>query len=465
MKILLGSQSYQARSKGSTGQRLLNMYAETNPEGSKYPFALYGTPGLTEWADLGTASAVDGMQTMAGSLYAYSNNEVFKVETDATKASIGNLTGSTGRLVLANNGTQMAAVTPDRQAFVTTSAAVARITDSDLPEVSYVTFLDGYHVFTHFGGGQFSITDLYDVTSLDAADFATAEELPDTLTCAIGFNGGLLLPGAASFEAYYNSGNADFPFEQQGGAVNTTRGWPAKFSFAQDDNSMFGLGDDRIVYRLEGYRPVRVSTHAVEAAIDSYETISDAFGFTYTQEGHKFYNLTFPTERATWVLDIATGLWHERGSLGLGLWRANCFSYFAGKNLVGDSVTGKIYELDLDVYTEDGDAIERIIEGSVQWKDGARLTYDMVRLDLDAGVGLITGQGSDPIVQMQFSDDGGRTWSNWRDATMGAIGVYKAMAIWRRCGSSRERIFRFKISDPVAVRITGAYADIRMGKA
>jgi hypothetical protein len=78
---------------------------------------------------------------------------------------------------------------------------------------------------------------------------------------------------------FYNTGAADFPFERQGNAF-IERGCIDRDSIVKLDNGTFFVGDDRIVYKLDGYTPCRVSTHAVE------KTLSEASwfrGFTYTQ--------------------------------------------------------------------------------------------------------------------------------------------------------------------------------------
>lgn len=469
MKILLGAQSYEARSEGSTGDRLVNLYAEPNPEGSKYPFTLYNTVGMNEeFADLGTNKSVDGAQKMGSLLYAVSGNEVFKVTTAGVVTSLGSMTGTEGRVDMSNNGTQMSILTPDGEMWVATSSSLSKVTDGDFPTSCSVTFLDGYTIVAKEDSGQFNISALYDPTSWDALDFATAEETPDNLVASRGFNGALWHFGESSLESYYNSGNADFPFEQIQGAVNTTRGCGAKFSIVQEDNGLFFLGDDRIVYRIKGRSPLRISNHALEVALNGYATVSDAFSFIYDIDGHKFYTLTFPTENKTWEYNIATGMWHERTTL-IGnepkRWRANCYEFFNNKQLVGDGTNGKIYVLSPTVYTEVGGSIERIAQGSVQWKDGQRITYDRVRLDMDAGVGLITGQGSDPQVMMRYSDDGLKTWSNEKWRSFGKIGEYFKRAVWRRLGTARERIFQFRITDPVPVRITGCYTKARIGSS
>lgn len=390
MKILLASQSDKGRSPGAKGGRLVNLYAEVNPEGSKYPFTIYATPGVNKWAATGTFGEWQGGQVMGGYLYAFQNNSVYKllppfdVTLNARPTALGTLTGSVGRLSIANNGTQMAVVTPDGLAFIITSSTVTQITDSDFPLVSYVTFADGYFIFTTMDSGQFIISSLYEGTTYDALDFATAEEVPDNLIAGVAFNGGLFLPGTDSYEFYANTGNADFPYEQIPGAANTSRGCAAKFSIVQEDNTLFFLGNDRVVYRMQGYTPQRISTHAVESAIAKYATVSDCFSFVYTQEGHKFLVMTFPGANATHVYDISQGMWHERMSAG-GRWMASFYAFFDNKHLVGHKDNGRIYELSLDIGQEEIDPIIRVAEGAVQWADDDRLTFDEIFIDVQPG--------------------------------------------------------------------------------
>lgn len=420
------------------------------------------------FADTGTGKPVQGAQKMGSLLFVVSGNEVFKIDTSAVVTSLGTITivSTDDRVMMSNNGTQMSILTDDGTMWVATSSTLVQVTDPDFPSASSVTFLDGFTIVSVKDSGQFQISALLDSTTWDALDFATAEEQPDNLVRAFAFNGSLWLLGETSLEIYYNTGNADFPFEQITGAVNTTRGCGAKFSVISEDNGLLFLGDDRVYYRASGYTPQRVSTHGQERSWNDYTTISDAFSMREDLDGHKFITTTFPTENETWSYDIASGLWHERTTL-VGTtpvrWSANETVEFAGKQLVGNNTDGKIYELSPTVFTEDGTTIERIAQGSVQWQDGKRVTYDWVRLDMDAGVGLTTGQGSDPEVVMTFSDNGGITYSNEKKRSFGKIGEYFKRAIWRRLGTARERIYRFRITDPVAVRITGCYAKGRIG--
>jgi hypothetical protein len=235
------------------------------------------------------------------------------------------------------------------------------------------------------------------------------------------------------------------------------------------DNGLFWLGEDSrgkgIVYRANGYTGQRISTHAVEWQIQQYGDISDAIGYTYQQDGHSFYVLVFPSANATWVYDVATQAWHERAGFNNGSFtrhRGNCQVFFNNEVLVGDYQNGKIYAFDLNVYADDGQpqkwlrSWRALPTGQNNLK---RTAHHTLQLDIEAGVGLVTGQGSDPEVMLRWSDDGGHTWSNEHWVKIGKIGEYGRRAIWRRLGMTqklRDRVYEVSATDPVKVAIMGA---------
>ena len=149
--------------------------------------------------------------------------------------------------------------------------------------------------------------------------------------------------------------------------------------------------------------------------------------------------------------------------MGKGRWNANSFSFFADKNLVGDLETGKIYELDLDTFTENGTRIDRLATSATQFVDVKRATIDRFILKMDEGVGLTTGQGSDPEVILQWSIDGGNTYSFELKQPIGKIGEYRNKVFWYRLGQGREFIFRIKISDSIKVVILAAFVNVTIG--
>jgi hypothetical protein len=239
------------------------------------------------------------------------------------------------------------------------------------------------------------------------------------------------------------------------------------------DNGLFWLGSDArgngMVYRANGYTGQRISTHAVEYAIQGYATISDAIGYTYQQDGHSFYVLLFPTGDATWVYDVATGGWHERARFENGQFyrhASNCQMNYNGEIVVGDYDNGNLYAFDLDVYADNGNPQKWLRSWRAMPSDQntlKRTAHHSLQLDCETGVGLTTGQGSNPQAMLRWSDDGGHTWSNEHWTSMGAIGSFGTRAIWRRLGMTekiRDRVYEVSGTDPVKVAIVGAELSI-----
>jgi len=94
---------------------------------------------------------------------------------------------------------------------------------------------------------------------------------------------------------------------------------------------------------------------------------------------------------------------------------------------------------------------------------GKHVFWNRLELVLNSGSGLVAGQGENPQIMMQYSDDLGRTWSNelWRSA--GVLGAYQWRVTWDSLGASLNRIYRFKVTDPIECHFFKLSADIEVG--
>lgn len=467
---ILGS-AYVARSVNAADNRCVNLFPEVVPEGGKEPGFLNRAPGLKFLQTIGDGPirALWSHQTSNNNFYVVSGMEVYRVfDLDGTPELIGRVSG-TGPVSIADNGTQIFfACNGPSYIYNEQTRVFAPITDPDFPGAVTVGYLDGYFVFNEPNSQRVWVTSLLDGTSVDPLDFASAEGSPDGLVAINVDHREAWLFGSDSVEVWYDAGGADFPLVRIQGAFNEI-GCAAPFSVAKLDNSLFWLGQDArgqgIVYRANGYTGARVSTHAIEYAIAQYGDISDALAYTYQQEGHTFYVLTFPSANATWVYDAATQAWHERAGLTNGEFtrhRSNCQCNFKGNIVVGDFENGNIYTLDLQTYADNGSAQKwlrswrALPTGQNNLK---RTTHHSLQLDCETGVGLSTGQGSNPLAMLRWSDDGGHTWSNEHWSPMGGIGQYGHRVFWRRLGMTlklRDRVYEVSGTDPVKISIVGA---------
>jgi hypothetical protein len=391
---ILGS-AYVARSVNAADNRMVNLFPEIVPDGGQTGGFLNRAPGLDLLVTVGTGP-IRGLWTFGGVGYVVSGTELYSLTT-AYVATLRGTVAGTGPVSMSDNGTQLfIAANGPGYIYNSSTAVFAQITDVDFAGALIVGYLDGYFVFIQPNSQVVWISDVLDGTSIPG-DFRSAEGSPDGLVSMIIDHAQLWLFGTNSVEVWYNSGDVDFPLTPVQGAFNEI-GCAAAFSVAKLDNGIFWLGADArgqgIVYRANGYTGTRVSTHAIEFAIAQYGNISDAIAYTYQQEGHAFYVLTFPTGNATWVYDVSTQAWHERAGFDNGLFmrhRSNCQMAFNSQIVLGDYVNGNIYAFDLDVYADNGD-IQKWLRSWRALPTGQnnlkRTAHHTLQLDAETGVGL-----------------------------------------------------------------------------
>lgn len=342
------------------------------------------------------------------------------------------------------------------------------------PISSHIAWIDGYFILNEVGTNKFWISGLQDF-NIDALNFSSSEGDPDVVMGLIANERTLCILNEETTEIYSDTGNSDFPFERIGGGFVEV-GCLAKYSISKIDGNVLWLGRSKegqgIVYSAKTLAPQRISTHAIEQAIAGYASPESAQAFCYQSKGHMFYVLNF--DEATWVYDLSTGRWHERaytndGELERHRAGTHAFAKIEQLHIVGDYEDNRVYTLDDAIYTDDGDAITRLRScPHLSAPDLTRVFCSRFQLDMETGIGLDGGvQGSAPTVMLDFSDDGGHTWSSelWTlaDAEAGAIGEYKTRVMWRRLGAFRDRVFRVKITDPVKVVLIGASLDLEPG--
>ena len=340
-----------------------------------------------------------------------------------------------------------------------------------------VDIVDNYFVYNRPSTQQFGCSNVLSPIS-GSTNFSSKDGAPDNLVTLIVDHREIYLLGETSSEVWVDQGTSPFPFTRIPG-TSTQHGIVAPFSMARLGNSFAYLsknnrGTAQIV-QMNGYVPQRISTHAVENTLTG-QTITDAVAWTYQLEGHEVYVISFPSIQLTWCYDVATQMWHKwLYTNNLGQYercRGNCAAVFQGYVLVGDYSNGKIYHLDRNIYTDDGQNVKRIRRAPHLTTDLQRQYFEELQIQFQPGVGLsgITTPlndevvGADPQAMLRWSNDGGSTWSNEHWTTIGQIGKYNNRAIWRRLGWSRDRIFEVTVSDPVKAVIVSANLKMTAGE-
>lgn len=271
------------------------------------------------------------------------------------------------------------------------------------------------------------------------------------------------LLGERTSDVYFNAGGSPFPLSPfRGGTIPF--GIAADFSAVDFDGAVTWLtqsknGARRIV-SAAGYGSADpISTPGMEFIIGQYTRVDDAEAFVYEEYGVSHYVITFPTAKATWDY-CASGGWTMLGTWNAAAnsfdaWHARSHVFADGFHLVGDRTTGLISRLSSNYCTDvGGGVIRRIIMPQTLDTQMHRAIISSLRLVMNNGIGLDTGQGIDPTIMLQMSYDGGKTWGDevWQSA--GAMGETDAITSWTQLGSGSRPRPRFVMTDPVQFQIS-----------
>jgi len=465
MKIELVGESYRDWSITYSAQKTVNFFPVFSNQGREVS-ALYGTPGLEEVADSGAGPIRGSFKSRKnGRVFFVSSSILYEIDSSYALTSRGNLDQSAGNITICENTTQMA-VCDGANVYIFTYATNnwAKVTDPDLPVSGTITSIDNFFVVNEVGTDKFYISDLADGSSWVATEFKSAESNPDQIKRVFNAMGQLWCFGEVSTELFSNTGASDFPFEKiSNGTFNI--GIVAPYSAIVVGRAVFWLGQDEYgyaqVYEATGINPRIISTTPIALLLQQATNLSDVVAWAYQEKGRTFYILTGGGLETSLCYDLEAKSWHERAycnSDGNFEQHRGITCVFAfNKQLVGDRDNGKIYNMDMDIYSDNGDAIVRERIYRHIFEEGYRIKFPILEIGAETGVGLQNGQGTNPIIALSVSKDGGKTYGDVYTQTLGAAGSFYGTIRFRRLGISESMTFKIRISDPVKVALFGSY--------
>jgi hypothetical protein len=367
-----------------------------------------------------------------------------------------------------------AGTTQASDSMTLTVPAFGVITDPGFPtNPTRCAFIEGWLIVNQGGSRTFQTNGPTAYTMLWPASFyALKDSSTDNLVTLFENNRELWLVGERTTEVWYNAGGATFSFARIPG-VGPQIGTSAAASITRAGSSLYWLArneqGENMIVATNQYTWQRVSNHAVEHAITQYPVVSDCISYAYEEEGHLFVVFTFPTADATWVYDVTVSqnfqhpLWHQRASFNQSTGQyhrhlSNCFMNFADVRIVGDYQNGEIYQMSRQFYTDNGSPLRAQRRTRHVWNkpNRQRIFQSSLQIEFTPGVGLQSGQGSNPQVMLRWSNDGGFTWSNEHWLPIGAAGVTKNRCINRLMGYARDRVYEINYTDPTPRDVIGA---------
>jgi len=456
-----------------------NWYLEKNESpNAPQPYALLPTPGVTRIASVSQAP-IRGVFAQHGRAFFVAGFAFYELLYDSVTEAWS--TTNRGTVNADGNPVTISANGDAGDQLWITSGGVGYVYDLTTnllsaqgvggTTVSMGGFLSARFVYLDATTGAFYASAQYDGTSWAGAMVAQSESGDPWRALVVTPDGLIHLLGEYSGEAWADQGASPFPFSKIAGAgipygIVSPFAWGVDTALSWITNNPQGRG---MVVRAAGYTPERISTHAIEDTLAPITDWSTVTAWKYQERGHSHFVLTLPTIDQTVVFDATSGFWHTRDYWDVTTgtsraYRPGCMMSAFGVTIVGDRVTGDLYTLASTVHTDvGGAAIRRVRQPPRLSADQRRVTVHSLQVILDAGLGLNTGQGSDPQLMLTTSKDGGETWGNERWASAGAQGDYATRVVWDRCGQARNRVDRFVATDPIPWRLVDCVVELTVG--
>lgn len=457
----------------------------TESAGEDKQFILRQCPGLAV-GDLG--GGVTYGDELRGMIALIGKSRLLLVADDAVHdfvypSTISTYTGaldtSTGTVRIVEGTGNVAVVVDGTNGYVlnTSTRTVTKITDTDWLGSTQVEFLDGYYIFAQPSADVFYISAIDNPSAFDALDFSSSDRIPDNIVAMRVSGQELFIFGTHSTEIWVNSGGTDFPFARYTQAPIDI-GIVGKDAAVKTTDSLFFVGKSRsgqaVVYQMAGHTPRRVSTRAVEEALLSQDGVDQSTirMWTYQTAGAEFVGIECEGMDSTWVYDIASGQWHERGTEG---------ASFSGSALSGYQ---RLFILDMGtlngvhyVGIEDGTAgdwyIGKVDDTKRLWGAGVMSrertwphlispSFEPVKyasLELMCTTGDLDPSSATGSVTLEISNDGGNTWGSTISRSLGASADYTKRVRWFPLGQAHDRVFRIRCDDEVDFNIHGAQVE------
>lgn len=394
----------------------------------------------------------------------------------ALDVEVGTITGKS-RCFLAYNGDEVCIVDPDSDtkfnAWIYTQGGTPEfqaISDADFNgPASSVAYSDGYFIFSKKDSNVWFCSNLRDGLSYDATYFASAESSPDYIQCVSALRGIVFVFGEDTLEQYQNVGGASFPFERlNAGTYNV--GCDAPSSVTEVNNTLVWIGgganEHPAIWTSDGGPPQKISTASIEAILYSggAAAIARAFSFHWAERGHSFVAFTVPSV-CTVVYDVSNGLWHERKSTdqwgAITAWRSGGMVNAFSKTITADLYSGQVGDYRDGYHYEYGSEIRAYFTTSPVDNNGRPFSVYAAELMCQVGLVPINGQGSEPVIRLSASRDGGITYTPEISRIMGRVGNYTRRVSWPKLGRyDRSITLRWDISEPIKIAFVKAEVEI-----
>jgi hypothetical protein len=397
----------------ASSEELVNVYPEAAPGDARTRIALRSVLGEVEFSSYATPIA-QALEAATGLLWAVSGGILYQINADGSVLSRGTV-GNSVKTSVSGNGSNVCVVAGGNYR-VWNGTSLLSPTPGAFSSFGSVTFAAYDTILTELNGRRFQWSATADPTTLNALNFATAEQRDGNIIRGTVDRAQLYLFTDACIEVWRSTGTAGATRYSFLTVIDQGRGLRGYHLLARDSFGIFFVANDGVAYIVSADSIMPVSTPAVQTDLNEGNPTACYY---YEDRGHKFCVIRF-SDRPAWVYDLTTQLWHRRqNGVVRGPWDVQRMAYAFDKWMAADDF-GVVMEM-RRTNTDRGMPLLRIMRGKPIYMDGKK--FSVREFEPLCSVGE-SNLGRDAELMLRWSRDGGQTWEGPQTASAGDLGDY-----------------------------------------
>lgn len=477
---------YQSRSKMMNSQKCINMYIETQSTG-RSPKGAMCWPGEKLLSAGDADSYHQGMIRFNASgerLYFVRDNKLYRMLLNGEVTEVVDGVFGADRLEMATDNFHILIRTGGSIAYFKNNFVLAGTGQTYIWDGTSLEILD----IPNGGLDRFTIATLEDTIQPDSPDYLTPvfngvrtykvnADLDEILQIYT-FQEKLYVGGRRGIQIFYSTDDANTPLLPYDQAISDGVGVGSQYSMASSNSYLYFLGSDNNIYRMASAQVENITPGSIAAEIRRandgiLSVVTKAVGTVVSLEGQHFYILNAPADETrgkpgfTIVYSETTGEFTRlQTGLDRGAHLMHSYQYVYGKHIVSDIRNGNIYEWDFDTFTSNGETMLRQIDtqpinGSQIGVLGDQMIFGYMDLKVELGVG--NNDFPNPMLQVEYSIDGGLTFKTAQSVPLQAAGQKFYRARWNDCFVFYDLVIRLKVTSGVFVGFHSASIAIQKG--
>lgn len=357
--------------------------------------------GYKSVATLDTSSTGRGIfNSIRGSiLVVVIGSGVFSYNQSGLSQLVGRLKTSTGDVFIAENDAQQVAICDRKFIYIynynSGSFTIVNIPITDFTP-GYIEFQDGYFIASAIGKNEWRLSAPNDGTQWPAGsqNVGAFQTKSDNVQACVRFPGRgnqLFVFGSSVVEPWADVGYQLFPYQRSTG-YNIDYGCASPTTIASGDTFVVWLGQNEksglaIMYSTGG-DVKQISNDGINFRLSSVNNPSLAYGFLFKQDGHLFYQLSFPDPKDDFSLlyDFNTEKFFNVSDERTGCHIAKRVAFYNGNYYFVSFNDGNLYEMNSSIYTFNGNQIPRMrICQSIRAEDQMQFIVNELNFTIEQG--------------------------------------------------------------------------------